>query len=210
MVASLVPAFVYAQGGTSTATLAGNIVDDSGGRLPGVTVTVTNTGTNQSRTAVSNESGLYRIAGLQPGTYSVKAELQGFAAFNRTQLTLNVGAAVDLDVTMRISAVQESVTVSGAAPIVESAKTDLSTVITQEQIEALPTRSRNYLDFALLTPGTVENVSTGQQGIGLNIAGARAKEAALLVDGIWNTDESFTFPRQLYSQDAIEEFQVIR
>lgn len=209
IVASLVPASVYAQGGTSTATLAGNIVDDSGGRLPGVTVTVTNTGTNQSRTAVSNESGLYRIAGLQPGLYSVKAELQGFAAFNRTQLTLNVGAAVDLDVTMRISAVQESVTVSGAAPIVESAKTDLSTVITQEQIEALPTRSRNYLDFALLTPGTVENVSTGQQGIGLNIAGARAKEAALLVDGIWNTDESFTFPRQLYSQDAIGEFQVI-
>ena len=73
----------------------------------------------------------------------------------------------------------------------------------------LPTRSRNYLDFALLTPGTVENVSTNQQGIGLNIAGARAKEAALLVDGIWNTDESFTFPRQKYSQDAIGEFQVV-
>src|SRR5260221_722474 len=97
----------------------------------------------------------------------------------------------------------------GAAPVVESAKTDLSTVISREQIEALPTRSRNYLDFALLTPGSVENVSTNQQGIGLNIAGARAKEAALLVDGIWNTDESFTFPRQKYSQDAIGEFQVI-
>src|SRR5206468_4947608 len=162
-----------------------------------------------SRTVVSNEAGLYRFAGLQPGTYSLKAELQGFAAFSRSQLTLNVGAALDLDVTMRISSVQESVTVTGAAAIVESAKTDLSTVITKDQIEALPTRSRNYLDFALLTPGTVENVSTNQQGIGLNIAGARAKEAALLVDGIWNTDESFTFPRQKYSQDAIGEFQVV-
>ena len=124
------------------------------------------------------------------------------------QFTLNVGAAVDQDVTLRVSAVQESVTVSGTS-VVEMSKTDLSTVISKEQIEALPTRSRNYLDFALLTPGTVENVSTNQQGIGLNIAGARAKEAALLVDGIWNTDESFTFPRQKYSQDAIGEFQVV-
>jgi hypothetical protein len=199
----------FAQGGTSTASLSGKIADDTGGRLPGVTVTVTNAATNQSRTVVSSEDGLYRFAGLQPGTYSFKAEVQGFAAFNRAQLTLNVGAAIDQDVTMRISAVQESVTVSGAAPIVERSKTDLSTVISREQIEALPTRSRNYLDFALLTPGSVENVSTNQQGIGLNIAGARAKEAALLVDGIWNTDESFTFPRQKYSQDAIGEFQVI-
>lgn len=200
---------VFAQGGTSTATLSGKVVDESGGRLPGVTVTVTHSGTNSSRSVVSNEEGLYRFAGLQPGTYSVTAELQGFAPYSRSQLTLNVGAAADQDVTMRISAVQESVTVSGAAPLIERSKTDLSTVITKDQIEALPTRSRNYLDFALLTPGTVENVSTNQQGIGLNIAGARAKEAALLVDGFWNTDESFTFPRQKYSQDAIGEFQVI-
>jgi hypothetical protein len=199
----------WAQGGTSTATLSGKVLDQTGGRLPGVTVTLTNLATNQSRSVVSNEEGLYRFAGLSPGAYSLRAELQGFAAFNRSELTLNVGAALDQDVTMRISAVEESVTVSGVAAIVESAKTDLSTVITREQIEALPTRSRNYLDFALLTPGTVENVSTNQQGIGLNIGGARAKEAALLVDGIWNTDESFTFPRQKYSQDAIAEFQVV-
>lgn len=205
----LSPSRAFAQGGTSTATLSGKVADATGGRLPGVTLTVTHAGTNQSRTVVSNEEGLYRFAGLQPGSYSLKAEIQGFAPFQLTDLTLRVGAAVDQDVTLRISAVQETVTVSGAAPIVESSKTDLSTVITKEQIEALPTRSRNYLDFALLTPGTVENVSTQQQGIGLNIAGARAKEAALLVDGFWNTDESFTFPRQKYSQDAIGEFQVV-
>jgi hypothetical protein len=199
----------FAQGGTSTASLAGKIVDATGARLPGVTVTVTNVGTSQSRTTNSNEEGLYRFAGLQPGTYTLTAELQGFMAFRREQLTLNVGAAADQDITLRVSSVEETITVSGASPIVESAKTALNTVINQEQIDALPTRSRNYLDFALLTPGTVENVSTNQQGIGLNIAGARAKEAALLVDGIWNTDESFTFPRQKYSQDAIGEFQVV-
>ena len=101
----------YAQGGTATATLSGRIVDDTGGILPGVTVTVTHAGTNRSRTVVSNEEGLYRFAGLAPGTYALKAELPGFAAFNRSPLTLNVGAAAAQDVTMRISAVQESVTV---------------------------------------------------------------------------------------------------
>ena len=60
----------FAQGGTSTASLAGKIVDDTGARLPGVTVTVTSLGTNQSRTVVSNEEGLYRFAGLQPGNYN--------------------------------------------------------------------------------------------------------------------------------------------
>ncbi|HYU78331.1 MAG TPA: TonB-dependent receptor [Vicinamibacterales bacterium] len=207
--ALLTASMAFAQGGATTATLAGKIVDDTGGRLPGASITLIHTGTNQSRSVVSNEEGLYRFAGLPPGTYALSAELQGFAPARRTGITLNVGAAVDLDVTMRISSLQESVTVSGEAAVVESAKTSLSTVITKEQIDALPTRSRNYLDFALLTPGTVENVSTNQQGIGLNMAGARAKEASLIVDGIWNTDESFTFPRQKYSQDAIAEFQVV-
>ena len=73
----------------------------------------------------------------------------------------------------------------------------------------LPSNNRNYLDFALLTPSTVENFSTTSQGIGLNVGGARAKEGALLVDGFWNTDESFTFARLKYSQDAIQEFQVV-
>ena len=84
-----------AQGGTSTATLSGKVVDDTGGRLPRVTVTVTNAATNQSRTVFSNEEGLYRFAGLPPGAYSLRAEIQGFVPFTRSQLTLNVGAAVD-------------------------------------------------------------------------------------------------------------------
>ena len=74
-----VPPAAFGQGGTSTASLAGKIVDDTGARLPGVTVTVTHLGTNQSRTVISNEEGLYRFAGLQPGNYSFSAELQGFA-----------------------------------------------------------------------------------------------------------------------------------
>jgi len=200
---------VHAQGGTATATLSGRVADDTGGVLPGVTVTVTNLATNQGRNVVTNVEGRFTFAGLQPGRYSLKAELPGFATFVRPEMTLNVGSLATIDAVMRVSTIEETVTVTGETPIIESARTDLSTVINREQIETLPTNSRNYLDFTLLTPATVENVSTTQQGVGLNVGGARAKEGSLLVDGFWNTDESFTFPRLKYSQDAIAEFQVV-
>lgn len=198
-----------AQGGTATATLSGRIADDTGGILPGVTVTVTNVATNQARSVITNEEGRYTFPGLQPGRYSLSCELPGFATFVRPEITVNVGSLVTIDAIMRVSSLEETVTVTGEAPIIESARTDLSTLITKEQIETLPTNSRNYLDFTLLTPATVENVSTTSQGIGLNVGGSRAKEGSLLVDGFWNTDESFTFPRLKYSQDAIAEFQVV-
>jgi hypothetical protein len=174
-----------------------------------VSLTVTNLATNQARSVVTNEDGLYRFAGLMPGRYSLNAQLDGFAGFSRPELTLQVGGAVDIDVVMRLSTLEETVTVTGEAPLIEAARTDVSTVISRQQIEELPSNNRSYLDFALLTPGAVENTSTTSQGIGLNIGGARAKEGSLLVDGFWNTDESFTFPRIKYSQDAIAEFQVV-
>lgn len=207
--AGLVPGTLGAQGGTATGTVTGRVADDTGAVLPGVTVTLTNLATNQPRVVVTNEEGRYTFAGVPPSRYSLTFELPGFATFVRPEVTVNVGSTVTLEVTMRVSAVQETVTVTGEAPIVESARTDLSTLITKDQIETLPTNNRNYLDFTLLTPATVENVSTTAQGIGLNVGGARAKEGSLLVDGFWNTDESFTFPRLKYSQDAIAEFQVV-
>src|SRR5206468_4736312 len=183
------PRRVAAQGGTSTASVSGTVSDATCGLMPGVTIVITNQATNQSRTAVTNEQGVYRFAGLPPGKYSMTAELEGFARFAQSDVTLQVGAAVDLNVTMRLSSLSETVTVSGQAAIIESAKTDLATVISRDQIETLPTISRNFLDYALLTPGVNEGVRTTGQGLGLKVAGARDKDGALLVDGLWNTDE---------------------
>ena len=204
----LVPTLAVAQGGTSTAGLSGKILDATGATLPGVTVTVTSAATNQQRSVVTNEDGIYRFAGLTPGTYSLTSELDGFAKSVQSDIRLQVGGAADLNVTMRLSGVNESLTVTGQAALIQSAKTDLSTVISRDQIDTLPTISRNFLDYALLSPGVNEDVRTTGQGIGLKVAGARDKDGALLVDGLWNTDESFTFPKVKYSQDAIAEFQV--
>ena len=205
---AVAPARAAAQGGATTATLSGIVSDATGGVLAGATVTLTDQATNQPRVAVTNGSGLYRFAGLAPGRYSATAELQGFAKYIQKDLTLNVGAATDLNITLKVSTVEETMTVTGDAPIVETAKTDLRGVIQKDQLETLPTVDRNYLNYALLVPGVNYDVRTAGQGIGLKIAGARDKEGALLVDGFWNTDESFTFPKIKYSLDSLAEYQV--
>src|SRR5688572_24821060 len=169
--ALVAPAVANAQGGTMTATLFGRVFDGTGGTLPGATVTVVNIATNQSRVVVTNDEGVYRLAGLTPGKYSLTAQLQGFATFVQPEITLSVGSAADLNLTMRVSDVAETITVTGEAPIVDRANTALTSVISHDQIEALPTNNRNYLDFALLTPGVAEDVRTAGQGIGLKFAG---------------------------------------
>jgi hypothetical protein len=192
----------------STGSINGRITDDTGGALPGVTVTVRNLATNQTRSVPTNESGRYQIQALQPSRYSVTFELQGFATIVRPEVTVNVGSAVDVDVIMKVAGVAETVTVTGEAPLVQSTKTDLSNVITQAAIENLPSRQKNYLDFITLMPATVENVST-VQGTGAVIGGARSKEGTLLVDGFYNLDEAFTMQKQRHSQDTIQEFQLL-
>ena len=103
---------------------------------------------------------------------------------------------------------EETVTVTGEAPLIESTKTDLSNVITLQELEALPSRNRDYLDFTLLTAATSENVSSAN-GTGVAVGGARSKEGALLVDGFYNLDISFVQPKQRHSQDLVQEFQVV-
>lgn len=198
---------VWAQ--VDTGTVSGTVSDSQGASLPGVTVTVTNMATSQGRTVVTDGEGRYRVTALQPSQYSVKAELTGFADVVRPSIAVAVGSAVDVNVMMSVAGVEESITVTGAAPLIESTKAEVSTVVGQEILQNIPSKSRNFLDMALLTPAAVENTSTTSQGAGTNIGGSRAKEAAILVDGFYNQDEGFANVKQQYSQDSIQEFQII-
>jgi hypothetical protein len=207
--AVVLPISAAAQGALESGTIAGIVADESGAVLPGVTVTIVNLSTSQSRIVVTDAAGHYRVAGLTPSRYSLTAELQGFATLVRPEITVNIGVALDLNLVLKISQMRETVTVTGEAPLVESSKTSLSTVVTREQIETLPSNGRNYLDFALLAPGTVENASTTYQGSYMNIGGGWSFQASLLVDGFYNMDEGFALPRQHYSQESVQEFQVI-
>ena len=191
-----------------TGGISGAVVDATGGALPGVSVTVTNLSTGVARTTVTNEVGRYQVTALQPAAYSVKAELQGFGTIVRPQVTVNIGSTIDVNITMAVANVSETVNVTGEAPLLESAKTAVAEVIGQAQLDSLPSLNRQYLDFALLLPAAIDSTSITQQGAGFSLGGARSSEAALLVDGFYNMDEGFALPKQRYSQDAIQEFQV--
>jgi outer membrane receptor for ferrienterochelin and colicin len=189
--------------------MEGTVQDDSGAVLPGVTVTVRNSDTGLERVIVTEQDGHFVVPGLPPGNYQVKAELQGFQPAEQSGLALHVGQTTSVSLVLRVGNLSENITVLAAAPLVEVSKTDFSSVVNSNQIDNLPINGRNFLDFATLTPGVVLNQSTAINGIGANVAGARSRNGSVLVDGFNNLDDGFTSPRLIYSQEAIQEFQVL-
>ena len=187
----------------------GLVADESGGLLPGVTVVVRNADTGLVREVVTDSDGRYVVPGLPPGSYEVRAELSGFQPALQQNVTLQVGQTTSINLTLKVGTVSEQVTVVGAAPLIETSKSDFSSVVDTQQIDNLPINGRNFLDFATLTPGVVLNQSTAINGIGANVAGARSRNGSVLVDGFNNLDDGFTSPRLIYSQEAIQEFQVL-
>jgi hypothetical protein len=114
--------------------IGGTVADAQGGVLPGVTVTARNINTGFVQTAVTEADGKYRFGALPLGTYEIKAELTGFTTATVTNLTLTINRELQQNITMGLSTLQESVTVTGQAPVVEVTKSEVSSVITQQQI----------------------------------------------------------------------------
>ncbi|HEX7830151.1 MAG TPA: TonB-dependent receptor, partial [Thermoanaerobaculia bacterium] len=204
------PVLAFAQARLTGSDLQGNVVDPQGVPLPGATVTATNVATNQSRIAIADARGGYYIAALTPGQYQVVATLDGFVQMRR-DVRLQLGQRVDLRFELR-PGLSESVVVSAAAPVVDTTQADVSTVVSQEQIDNLPTNGRNFLSFSVLTPGVTTD-RTPQQGAsatsGLSFGGQRARSNNIMVDGVDNNDPIVGAVRATFSQEAIQEFQVL-
>src|ERR1700719_716503 len=197
------PIGLFAQARATAADILGTGADESGAALPGVTVTATNMGTNQARTAVTDRGGRYYIGALQPGSYTIAAELTGFAAQQRKGVRLVIGQLAEMNFNLRPGAA-EAITVSARAVVVDPTQTSVSTVVGQEQIDALPTNGRNFLSFSVITPGvTFDN--TPQQGAsatsGLTFAGQRARSNNIMVDGVDNNDSIVGAVRATFSQE---------
>lgn len=207
----ITPVAAFAQARLTGADLQGTIRDTSNGSLPGVTVTATSIATNQARTGITDGQGVYYIPALSAGLYNVVAELSGFAAQNRNNVRLHLGQRVELDFTLRAGAA-ETITVTASTPVIDTNEPAVSTVITQEQIDSLPTNGRNFLSFTVITPG-VTNDRTPQQGAsatsGLSFGGQRARSNNIMVDGVDNNDPVVGAVRATFSQEAIQEFQVL-
>ncbi|HEY8131593.1 MAG TPA: TonB-dependent receptor [Thermoanaerobaculia bacterium] len=209
LLAILMPFAAFAQ--SSTGSISGNATDMSGGALPGVTVTATNTATGVARTVVSNSVGHFEIPLLSPGIYRAVAELSGFQQV-RALMNINVGTVATFDLKMK-PGVTETVTVTAAMPTIETTKSEVSSIVNEKAIENLPVNGRNFIDFVLTTPGVVRDVRLGD----ISFAGQRGTLNSLVVDGA-NNDNTF-FGQALgrtgsgrapyqFSQDAVKEFQV--
>ncbi|MGH9257773.1 MAG: carboxypeptidase regulatory-like domain-containing protein, partial [Vicinamibacterales bacterium] len=199
---------VAAAQGDSSAVVTGVIADAQGGVLPGVTVTLRNVESGTVRTAVSEPDGRYRLAGLLPGRYAIRAELSGFAAAEVTNLTLTIGLALQRNLTMALQGITEALTVTAQAPVVDTTRTEVGMVITQEQIEMLPIANRQPTSLTLLLPGTQLPTGTRRARPTVGAGGANPNLTTSYVDGgpnqLYNSGQEFLE----VPQSGIREFRV--
>lgn len=210
-------ACVNAQQTVTSATLSGHIEDAGGAVVGGASLTATNLETNQKQLATTDTNGRYRFPYLQVGTYKLSIEAQGFAPVTR-QLTLTVGQALDLPLRLDVAGVSAQVSITADAPMIETVRTQVTETIRPAEINELPLNGRNYLDLALLIPG-VSPTNTGSNqrfaetsavpGQGISIAGQRNLYNSFVVDGLSANDDAADLTGTYYSEEVINQFQVI-
>lgn len=205
---------IRAQSQATTGVITGVVSDNTGGVLPGVTVTLRNVGTGFERQIVTDDAGRYTAALLPVGTYEINAELAGFASNKTTNVVLALGQTLTLNITMKVAAVSETVEVTTGAPLIETARSETSTLIDNKLVSTLPLNGRRFFDLALLTP-TVRVERERQQ---VTIAGQRGINSNINIDGADFNEPFFGGQRggerspfaYTVSQEAVREFQVIR
>ena len=204
----VIPSSAFAQ----TAELRGSVADASGAVLPGVTVTIRQEATGVQRVLVTDEQGVFRAPALQPGPYAVESELQGFGK-DATRVVLTVGQVADVKITLTVGAVSETVQVVGTSPVeIETTKSDLSAVVNQEQLAELPVLNRGFVGLAQLLPGGGP-ARTGDARFGINTAfgGTNVRSMySMLIDGGVMDHPIYGFAIVNVSQDAVQEFRVLR
>jgi outer membrane receptor for ferrienterochelin and colicin len=195
------PLFAQTTGGS----LQGLITDESGAPLPGVTVTAIQTATGTSRTATSDESGFYRIAQLPVGPYEFRVTLSGFSTQVRRGVNILVGQQASLNFTLTMNPVEETITVVDEVPIIEPTKTAVGATITNQQIDDLPLRDRDFVNLSKLSPGIT---TSNTEATDISGAGSSGSSNTVLIDGVSNDQVALGNFRGDFSPDAISQFQV--
>ncbi|HEX4227199.1 MAG TPA: carboxypeptidase regulatory-like domain-containing protein [Bryobacteraceae bacterium] len=190
------------------AQIQGVITDASGAGMPDVAVTVTNQDTGVARTTKSDSSGHYLVAPLPPGTYIVTADKTGWAKYELKGLLLQIGTDIERNIAMSLASVQSTVTVEAQTPAVDTTHADVSGVVTEQQITTLPVNTRQYLNLALLQPGTSQDASrTFYNNVQIG-GGGYFYANGFMIDGVRNTWAEQGEPRQNFPEGAVQEFKV--
>ncbi len=202
----LAAAGVWAQ--SNTATVTGDVTDSTGAAIPGATITVRNTGTNQERKVQTGPDGVFTVVNLQPGDYELTAASDGFRRFIQRNIVLQIGQVLRADVKLELGMVSESVSVDASLVAINTENgTIKGDVIVQEEIQELPLAGRDFTDLAFFTPGVVPRAEGGQ-GSGLNVNGARASNTNFYVDGFDNRNARGAAAQTRPNIDALQEFKM--
>src|ERR1043166_5927257 len=200
---------VFAQS-TTQGAIGGQVSDPMEASVPGATVTVRNVATNATAEATTDGNGRFLVPTLQPGVYAVQVALSGFSTFQRDNVIVEVGRATNVDVRLAVAGQTETVEVTAQAPVINTEQSDFSTNINQVQINFLPTNTRRWSTFALMTPGAAPD---GNFGL-VSFRGISGLLNNNTVDGGDNTQAFFAEERgrtrlaYSVSADAVREFQV--
>src|SRR5215510_10390338 len=203
------------QATVSFAQLNGTVLDEGGRTIAKASITLRDVGTNQTYTAMSNETGYYVVPTLPPGRYELTVVYAGFGKFVQTGITLSVGQTATVNVTLKVAAKGEIITVSTEVPPVETTRTEISQVIDTKQIDSLPVSGRLFTDFALLTPG----VASGRTSLGttftefeitqISFGGMRSFSNEVTVDGADFINSNTGVQRATPPQESVAEFRVV-
>ena len=198
-------------------SVSGRVVDAQGAVVPAARVVARHLDTNQSAVVDSDSAGRFRFPYLRVGRYEIVVGRAGFADATRT-LTVTVGAAFELPVTLQVAGLDDTVTVAAAVPIIEAARSQIAGTVLSEEIESVPLNGRHFLDLALLIPGVAPPNVAGNQlfaetsavpGVGLSVSSQRNFSNNFIVDGLSANDDAAGLSSMPVGMDAVEQLQVV-
>lgn len=213
LIVALSPAAVFCQ--RIYGSFTGVVTDPSGGVAPNVSVTAKNSGTSAVFTAHTDAEGVYWIRNLPVGVYDLTGELPGFQKFDVKNVRVQVDEVVRVDMRLTVGSTTETVTVAGAAAVVDTTSATLKAVVDQQRIEELPLNGRNATQLMRLITGVTNdpnaNVTSGTTYPGTNpvsVNGNRSNTTNYILDGAQNNDLYSNAPSPLPNPDALQEFSV--
>ena len=197
------PSIVTAQ--TTLATVTGTVTDPTGALVPNVTITATHEATNTETTTQSNEVGIYLLATLKEGTYTLRAQHTGFKEFVVRQLLLEARAYRRIDVRLELGEQKDSVVVTGGATLIDTETARVSGTKSAELLKVLP---QNWFRFSIYYLALIPNTSSSDEG-GFRLAGSKDNQSQFTIDGSTTSDgvSSFIGPQFGYLE-SVQELKV--
>src|SRR3954471_20196491 len=202
---------VYAQGANTKATLTGVVQDATGSLVPGASVTIRNVGTGVTNETVSNETGAFAVAALDPGTYEATVSLSGFKTFKVDKIALTPGATSNVTAKLEVGGAEETVTVSARSELIDTTSTTVSSTISSDQIQSLPVVTKSAMQIVTFLPGINTNSSHTQRNS--TALGLPQSAIAIVIDGVNIQDQSVKSTDGFYpdirpQNDLVEQVSV--